>query len=114
MFLRGNHDYWLGKNRYKKAVAKADGKIVEVVDYKEIKHEGSVIVLSHYPFRSWNKSFHGSIHFHGHCHGNVVEDESVQQKLRRVDMGVDCWSFSPTPLELAIDIAEHRGTTNDV
>lgn len=52
-------------------------------------------VLCHYPMISWNRSFHGSFHLHGHTHGTVPFDP----KIRRLDVGVDVHSYSPISWE---------------
>ncbi|CAB4134487.1 COG4186 Predicted phosphoesterase or phosphohydrolase [uncultured Caudovirales phage] len=57
-------------------------------DYKEIKHEGQMIVLCHYPILEWNKGHRGSWMLHGHCHGNATY--SHLQNNRILDVGVDC------------------------
>lgn len=51
------------------------------------------IWLSHYPHRSWNRSFHGSYHLFGHCHGTALPFGLS------FDVGVDCWNFCPINLE---------------
>ena len=50
------------------------------------------ITLSHYPLEEWESSYHGALHFHGHSHGNLPVKEN------RVDVGVDCWDFTPVNL----------------
>lgn len=47
--------------------------------------------LCHYPMMSWLKSDHGTFHLHGHTHGNLPFDP----KVRRLDVGVDCWDYKP-------------------
>jgi calcineurin-like phosphoesterase family protein len=42
-----------------------------VATYREISVNGQKIMLSHYPFRTWNKWHHGSWMLYGHCHGNL-------------------------------------------
>jgi calcineurin-like phosphoesterase family protein len=62
-------------------------------DYKELKYEKRFLVLMHYPLQSWNKSKHGSIHLHGHCHGSLPS-----HFVRRQDVGVDIYNFFPVSL----------------
>lgn len=57
------------------------------------------ITLSHYPFESWEASFHGSIHLHGHCHG------TLRKIKNRWDVGIDCNDFRPISLERAVELA---------
>lgn len=77
--MKGNHDGWL-KNSIKHT------KILAIKDYIEIKHDNQHIVMSHYPFLTWNRSHHGSICLHGHCHGNL---NSQNVGVKRLDIGVD-------------------------
>jgi len=41
------------------------------------------IILSHFPYATWNRSHYGSLHFHGHSHGNLPHIKN------RLDVGVD-------------------------
>lgn len=67
----------------------------ELRSFFESIHDGFVemnigktsFFLCHYPMLSWNKSFHGSIHLHGHCHGKVKYDTNIL----RLDVGVDAY-----------------------
>jgi calcineurin-like phosphoesterase family protein len=84
----GNHDKPL------RAPSRQD-RFEWVKDYAEIKI-GTVgqpqrIVLCHYPIESWNRRHHGAWHLHGHCHGSLP----YAAHHRRIDVGVDCWSYAP-------------------
>lgn len=82
IFIKGNHDKeaiklpWVSKH-----------------DLYELKANGNVYQLCHYPLRSWNKSVHGSRMCHGHCHG------TLSPLGYSCDVGVDCWDFAPVSLE---------------
>ena len=64
----------------------------------EVKVDGEKIVICHYPMRSWNRSFHGSMSLFGHVHG----------RLEGVDTGVSCdvgvdvpeWDYKPVAWEV--------------
>lgn len=76
----GSHDYWLKRvdlQKYK-------NKLEILPLYTTIKYEGKKLVLCHYPMRSWDSSHYGSIHLHGHSHGNIPDEENF------FDVGVDC------------------------
>ena len=45
--------------------------------------EDRPIVMCHYPFETWDRSHYGSLHFHGHSHGNLPHIKN------RLDVGVD-------------------------
>lgn len=86
--IRGNHDKQSMMDVYSK-------RFLWVKDYYEISWQGQRIVLSHFPFLTWNKSHHGSWHLHGHCHGSLPDDPRV----RRLDVGVDCHGYAPISFE---------------
>lgn len=70
--------------------------------YKEIKHNGHNIVLSHYAMRVWNKSHHGAIQLHGHSHGTLPNLGNRQD-----DMGWDVWK-RPLPLDEVVELLSKR------
>lgn len=59
VWILGNHD---------KVIRTQLG--VVMFDYLEIKYKGHKIIMSHYPIACWNGQGRGSLHFHGHSHGN--------------------------------------------
>lgn len=81
--VRGNHD---------KVAVQIRGW-VWIKDLVRIRSEGTDIVLCHYPMRTWDKSHHGSLMFHGHTHGTLPA--FCNQSL---DVGVDCWDYRPVTL----------------
>lgn len=70
--IRGNHDHYDLKG------------FSEIADYKEIKYNGTDIILSHYPILFWNKQHRGSIHLYGHVHSstewNAIERYKTEQE----------------------------------
>lgn len=52
--------------------------------------------LYHYPIIGWDKSHHGSWHFHGHVHGKL---DFISLNPRSVDVGVDSWNFEPVSFD---------------
>jgi len=75
----GNHDDTRVKHQ----------KLVWTGDLKYIKIDDTKLMLSHYPMESWRNSHHGSLHLHGHTHGDLPP------KGRRMDVGVDTNNFMP-------------------
>lgn len=44
---------------------------------------------------AWNRSHHGAWMLHGHCYGTFP----VDMTQKRVDVGVDCFGYTPIALE---------------
>lgn len=83
IFIMGNHDKQMRDPSIR-------GFFEEMTNYKEIYiRNKQKVVLCHYPFASWNGSFHGSYHLHGHTHNNY------HSPMRVLDVGVDCWNYTP-------------------
>ena len=61
--------------------------------YVELEVAGRLVVLCHYPFRTWRDSGRGAVNLHGHSHGRL------KPLPRQYDVGVDARSFRPVTLE---------------
>lgn len=85
IFILGNHDEYIREN-YKELLFE------EVVEYKEIAVDGTLIVLCHYPILEWNKKNKGSICLHGHTHNHSPSGCGIE---RLFDVGVDANGFKP-------------------
>lgn len=90
--VKGNHDY-------KKALPILKDRVESISDLLEVTIQDKefkkiVVVLCHYPLRTWHHSNRGSIHLHGHCHGNLPENDSLS-----MDVGVDTNNFYPYSFE---------------
>jgi calcineurin-like phosphoesterase family protein len=83
--LWGNHDSTLWKEQNMKTIEKNHPNVSFEGVYKEIKIEDKNFILFHFPMRSWNHMYRDSIHFYGHCHGNL-EDPITNS----IDVGIDC------------------------
>ena len=70
----------------------------EVHKYLDINYDGTKIVMFHYPIAEWDQMHRGSVHFHGHLHGN----ESGLENYRARDMGMDATRKIVTLMEDAI------------
>jgi calcineurin-like phosphoesterase family protein len=57
--------------------------------YAEISLSGTLVVMCHYPFRTWNGQHRGSINLHGHSHGRLAPLK------RQRDVGVDGNEYQP-------------------
>jgi calcineurin-like phosphoesterase family protein len=70
--------------------------------YYELRHNHEKMVLCHFPFDTWNRSHHGSIHLHGHSHGALPSEGR-----NRLDVGIDARpnkDYSPWSLA---EVKEH-------
>ena len=81
--VRGNND--------PPATAAAEGW-ASVQDYAELDVDDRIVVLCHYPFRSWNRQGRAAIDLHGHSHGRM------KPLPRQFDVGVDARGFRPVSL----------------
>jgi calcineurin-like phosphoesterase family protein len=66
--------------------------------YAEIERDGRMLVLCHYPFRSWNRQHRGAVNLHGHSHGRM------KPLPRQCDVGVDLWDYTPVALERVLAV----------
>jgi calcineurin-like phosphoesterase family protein len=56
--------------------------------YKEINWCNQLIVMCHYPMRTWNKSHRGSWMLYGHVHGGLNQEDVLSNSFT-LDVGVD-------------------------
>ena len=79
IFIKGSHDYWMGKRDYS----------VRIETTINIGGNKQKVVMDHYPMESWRWSYHGSYQLHGHWHfkGNT--------KRNRLNVCVDNTDFYP-------------------
>ncbi|HUB45869.1 MAG TPA: metallophosphoesterase [Acetobacteraceae bacterium] len=61
--------------------------------YAELTLDGILVVICHYPFRTWRGMNKGAINLHGHSHGRL------KPLLRQFDVGVDARDFTPVTLQ---------------
>ena len=67
-----------------------------VHDYAELTVDETLLVLCHYPFRSWKDQHRRSINLHGHSHGRL------QPLARQFDVGVDVRGYRPATLTMLL------------
>ncbi|RVJ56916.1 hydrolase [Sinorhizobium medicae] len=63
-----------------------------VQHYAELTVDGRLLVLCHYPFRTWNQMGKRSVNLHGHSHGRL------KPVPRQFDVGVDARNLRPVCL----------------
>lgn len=93
ILIRGNHD------RKTLMDATFRSAFAEVHDYLDITYDGHKIVMFHYPIAEWDQMHRGSLHFHGHLHG----DTSGLEKYRAMDVGMDSTGEIVVSMEYAIN-----------
>lgn len=73
----GNHDHKLLKHK------DVCSLFCEICDYKELKIDNKICVLSHYPILCFNKHYYGVYHFYGHVHNSYewVYMEEFKDKM---------------------------------
>ena len=79
ILVEGNHDRKLLNDPVFR------GCFEEIHKYLWINYEGTQVIMFHYPIAEWDQMHRGSVHFHGHLHGNV----SGMEKYRCRDAGCD-------------------------
>jgi calcineurin-like phosphoesterase family protein len=88
--LHGQKHLIAGNNDDAAVTASPGWKTVQ--PYAEVMFDGMMLILCHYPFRTWRDMGKGSINLHGHSHGKL------KPQPRQVDAGVDVWNFRPVQL----------------
>lgn len=99
--LKGDHDRAMGHK-----------KVTLLNQIHEMRHEGDVLILCHWPFRNWRRQHFGAINLHGHSHCRGTEAHN------QLDVGVDGHNYLPWTLKeiktffLSLDSVEpDRGET---
>ncbi|MCA0014343.1 metallophosphoesterase family protein [Mesorhizobium sp. B292B1B] len=70
--------------------------------YAELVVDGTLLILCHYPFRTWNQMGKQSVNLHGHSHGKL------KPVTRQRDVGVDVWNFRPVSLPMLLSKHNRR------
>jgi calcineurin-like phosphoesterase family protein len=94
-FIPGGHDKWMHSSKWETAKFFIMPPLYSL-EYKDRGVDGYPLVVSlcHYPLLSWDRSCHGSISLHGHCHGALKNEPP-----RSMDVGVDCHNYAPISLD---------------
>ena len=101
IFILGNHDHLIVKNR-KKLVE--DGVFSRIEDVWTVRDTKPNIFLSHYAHKVWEKSHHGVYHGFGHSHGTIAPDLNSLS----IDVGVDTNNFYPYSFDDIKNIMSNR------
>lgn len=80
ILVQGNHDSKLVKDKRFRSC------FIEIHDYlRLVYNKQHLIIMFHYPIYEWDQMHRGSIHFHGHLHGNP----NGMPDSRALDVGFD-------------------------
>ncbi len=90
--IHGNHDSRLTKNEEFRKLFN------EIAIYKKVNDNGRYVILMHYPLESWERSYYGSYHVHGHTHNYKINNIK-----NRFNAGVDVNEFKPVTLDELIN-----------
>lgn len=90
ILIPGNHD----SRQILGAMYEAPDKVIVEDRYVELNYNGRKFVLCHFPIESWANMGHGSIHLHGHSHGNS------RKQPGRYDVGVDAKETGYAPVHI--------------
>lgn len=99
-FVSGGHDRWIAKS----SITIIEPPLLTLNFETSYKHPLAV-VLCHYAMRRWDRSHYGSYHLYGHSHG------SLPGYGRSMDVGVDCWNYTPVSLRYILDVLRKEGPT---
>ena len=101
LFYPWHHDKrWISKKKF--YWTKNGMPITFLPPLDVIKIDGVKVTLSHYPLAEWEASYHGGVHLHAHCHGNLP------RIANRLDVGVDVHNYYPILLKDAVKLAQEE------
>lgn len=108
LLSRLNGQKWLIVGNHDRDEVVKNQRWNKVTHYHEIKVDlGGLhkqrIVMSHYPFRSWNQMHRGAWMLHGHSHGNLSDIGG-----KTMDVGVDVHNYAPISLDEVKSFMESR------
>lgn len=109
--IMGNHDW-------KRTCTTYNEYFEEVFPhYHELKIDDKLVCLMHYPILSWNQAERGSIHLHGHLHGNKdIAHAEHHSHFKTLDIGIDnhpafrpwSWPEILKKMEKRINLTRHE------
>jgi calcineurin-like phosphoesterase family protein len=94
--VSGNHDA--------ETVPRFATRFASVSLIAEVRVEGRLVVLCHYPMREWNGAWQGAWHLFGHVHGRLNHAPNGYS----LDVGVDSHDFRPWCVEEIARVFETR------
>lgn len=68
-------------------------------DFRRLKINGKSLYMMHYPMLTWPNAHKGTIHIHGHSHGNLQGPQST-----RMDVGIDATNMIALSVDEVVDM----------
>ena len=97
--ILGNHDHKRIKTTNLSQYFKS------VNNYLEIKDNGRLVILFHYPILEWDGFFRGAYHIYGHIHNNENKTKDILRTLDRAyNAGIDVNGYTPKTLDQLIEL----------
>ena len=72
-------------------------KVIKLDNYKLIRYKGKRFICFHYPIGTWEHESQGSMHIHGHEHGNYKLSRPEDKTKKILDCG---WDIFKKPLHI--------------
>ena len=106
IFICGNHDHHIKRNALvnKDKNLYASDYFDSIHNYLEIKINGQILVLCHFPIQEWFEMDRGSIMLHGHTH-HSLDGTVLNTFYKRMDVG---YIDRPYSFEEILKIMESR------
>lgn len=99
-YVLGNHDKIMHDPKIK-------AKFKSMQSYAKVDYNKHRFICFHFPILEWESGHHGTIHLHGHTHGNLQYPDSLQNK-KIFDVGVDLWDYKPVSAEHLLKLSETK------
>ena len=87
ILIRGNHDKFVKD-------ASTAKMFDEIVPYKEIVIDDTLVVLCHYPIMCWKNRMRNSIHLYAHVHTSEVADVVEDYKQTLINLQQPCRMYN--------------------
>jgi calcineurin-like phosphoesterase family protein len=72
-------------------------KVIKLDSYKLLRHKVKRFICLHYTLACWEHESHGSMHLHGHEHGNYKISRPEDHTKKILDCG---WDLFEKPLHI--------------
>lgn len=109
--LNGNKTIVLGNHDRSENFKNFPGRVVyRILELSGKQWHPYMPTICHFPMRSWNGSYHGSFHLHGHEH----KKNPIDGISRMYDIGVDANNFTPVSWDHIVSILSKYPTPKEL